>query len=177
MWNIIYWWVRRLIICPKCTNYWKNEVFIKKDCWNRVIGKLWRWRLGSDQWLKNQWFKLHELKYPTKIFHALFCLLLIGLPFSKAVVSIAFVGLVLITIFTFFKNKPSFPNSILWLLTIGIFAAMAISLSYSTNINQGLTVLGSQFKFLAIPLIFLVHRYGIKAVSYTHLTLPTICSV
>jgi len=43
---------------------------------------------------------------------------LIGLPFSKAVVSIAFVGLVLVTIYTFIKNKPTFPNSILWLLPI-----------------------------------------------------------
>lgn len=39
---------------------------------------------------------------------------------------------------------------------------MAISLIYSANINQGLKILGSQFKFLAIPLIFLVHRYGIR---------------
>lgn len=100
---------------------------------------------------------------------------MIGLPFSKALVSIAFVGLVLITIYTFFKNKSSFPNTILWLLPISLFIASAISLSYSTNINQGFKVLGSQVKFLAIPLIFLVHRHGIKGriVQYFQLFITT----
>lgn len=87
---------------------------------------------------------------------------MIGLPFSKALVSIAFVGLTLVSIYTFFKNKPSFPNSILWFLPIGLFATMAISLGYSSDFNQGLKILGSQLKFLAIPFIFLVHRDGIK---------------
>jgi len=67
-----------------------------------------------------------------------------------------------VSIYTFFKKKSSLPDTILWLLPISLFAAMAISLSYSTNISQGLKVLSSQFKFLAVPLIFLVHRHGIK---------------
>lgn len=100
-------------------------------------------------------------------------------------VSIAFVGLVLITIYAFFKNKNSLTNgesasistavginsgsnkgnksfNLHLLLPILLFIATAISLFYSANINQGLKVLGSQVKFLAIPFIFWVHQQEIK---------------
>lgn len=96
---------------------------------------------------------------------------MIGLPFSKALVSIAFVGLCLVTIYTFLKNRPPLPSGLLWLLPISIFVAAAISLSYSTNINQGIKILGSQFKFLAIPLIFIIHQKGIKGRVYQYLQL------
>lgn len=97
-------------------------------------------------------------------------------------VSIAFVGLVLISVYSFFKNKRFITNhresasrtsssgstrstkhfEYHLLLPILLFIATVISLFYSANINQGLKVLGSQFKFLAIPFIFLVHQQGIK---------------
>ncbi len=106
-------------------------------------------------------------------------------------VSIAFVGLVLITIYAIFKNKrpitnrlesasipiaigtssgskKDFSNLLLFLPTC-LFVAMTISLFYSTNSSQGLKVLGSQFKFLAIPFIFLAHQPGIKGRIHQYL--------
>ncbi len=108
-------------------------------------------------------------------------------------VSIAFVGLVLITVYVFFKNKQSINNGVksasipiaigtssgstkhlsnhLLLLPTCLFIAMAMSLLYSTNSSYGLKILGSQFKFLAIPFIFFVHRHGIKGRTEQYLQL------
>ena len=96
-------------------------------------------------------------------FHFLFSLLLISLPFSKALASIAFVGLILISIWIFYrkKNLPIRKNGLL-ILPIFIFLSLFISLFYSDDWHSGLKVLSSQFDFIAIPFIFLAGQLLIK---------------
>ena len=73
--------------------------------------------------------------------------------------SIAFVGLILLSIFSFFQNRSSlhFSNKLL-LLPITLFFSLAISLFYSNNFIKGSDVLLSQIEFLAIPFIFWVNQ-------------------
>ena len=73
--------------------------------------------------------------------------------------SIAFVGLIVVSIFSFFQNQQpfSFTNR-LFILPIALFFSLAISLFYSNDFTEGLDVLLSQIEFLAIPFIFWVNQ-------------------
>lgn len=99
-----------------------------------------------------------------RLFNPLFSLLLIGLPFSKALVSAAFVGLILLSIFTFFQKKTTFKiadNPIL-ILPFFIFLTLLLSLFYSTDLQKGFKILTSQIEFLALPFIFIIQQQLIK---------------
>ncbi|MFK7978783.1 MAG: O-antigen ligase family protein [Saprospiraceae bacterium] len=77
-------------------------------------------------------------------------------------VSIAFVGLVFISIFSFFQDrKLTIPNR-LFIFPIALFFTFAISLFYTHDFIEGLDVLSSQIEFLAIPFIFLINQVIIK---------------
>jgi len=76
--------------------------------------------------------------------------------------SIAFVGLIIVSIITFFRNrKLPFPNTLL-LFPIVLFVSFLISLFYTNDFAKGLDILFSQIEFLAIPFIFLVNQSAIK---------------
>ena len=80
--------------------------------------------------------------------------------------------------------------SLHWKIIIGMFLGVAVGLIFS-SINGGNiiitnwvkpfgTIFINSLKLIAIPLILASIRgiaINFKAVSYTHLTLPTICSV
>lgn len=102
---------------------------------------------------------------PTKkIFFFSFSLLLIGLPFSKALVSIAFIGLILVSIFTFFQKKPTvrISDNVSLVLPFFIFLTLFISLFYSNDLQKGFKILSSRIEFLALPFIFIVQQKWIK---------------
>jgi len=84
------------------------------------------------------------------------------LPFSKALVSIAFVGLILISTFSFLKNRKFQLDNSLFFLPIFLFISLGISLFYSSDLRKGLDVLLSQIEFLVLPFIFLVNQSIIK---------------
>ncbi|MEM6316883.1 MAG: O-antigen ligase family protein [Bacteroidota bacterium] len=97
------------------------------------------------------------MQFSTKqplFFHWTFCLLLVGLPVSKAIVSIAFVGLLLIVTYRLVsKQSAPFP-SILLAIPVILFCVLGLSLFYTTNLKEGWKTLISYSKLLAIPLIF-----------------------
>lgn len=98
-----------------------------------------------------------------KIFHFIFSLLLIGLSFSKALVSIAFVGLILWSIFVLFQSGlPTVRKRFLLLPTL-IFFSLTLSLIYSNNLEKGFGIITSQLDFLVLPFIFFVNNAIIKS--------------
>lgn len=76
--------------------------------------------------------------------------------------SIAFVGLIIVSIFSFFQNRKLALTNRLFLFPIALFFSLAISLFYSNGFTKGLDILLSQIKFLAIPPIFLINQSVIK---------------
>ncbi len=92
------------------------------------------------------------------VFHFLFSSLLISLPFSKALASIAFVGLILVALWIFLVKKKSIliRQNRLLILPVFIFLSLLTSLFNSSNLNAGLKILWSQIDFVAIPFIFLI---------------------
>ncbi len=127
------------------------------------------------------------------LFHLFFSLFLIALPFSKGVASTAYVGLLLLSIFSVFQKRwstkrverPPYQEDHaslkivqnLLLLPGLLFLMLSGSLLYSVDITKGIEELISQSKIIGIPLIFyanlfLIHKryYGyvnmlIRAVS------------
>jgi O-antigen ligase len=101
------------------------------------------------------------LKYGTKsVFHFLFCLLLIGLPFSKAVASIAFSLLLVFSLFYFFQKKQIQTlrdNQLIFLPSL-LFFSLLISQFYATDFQKGFKILLSQIDFIALPFIFFANR-------------------
>lgn len=87
---------------------------------------------------------------------------MIGLPFSKALVSIAFISLILISFISLFQKRKLAVTHRLLLLPIFLFFSLSISLFYSTNISKGLDILLSNIEFLAIPFIFTINYELIK---------------
>lgn len=84
------------------------------------------------------------------------------MPFSKALLSTAFVGLIILSSITFFQNRK-LPFTIpLLLFPIILFSTLVISLFYSTDFVKGLDILFSQIEFVAIPFIFLVNQIAIR---------------
>ena len=77
-------------------------------------------------------------------------------------VSIAFVSLILISVFSFLKNRKLPLTNSLFLLPIFLFIALGISLVYSSDWAKGVDILFSRIEFLAIPFIFLVNQSAIK---------------
>jgi len=91
------------------------------------------------------------------------------LPFSKALVSIAFVGLILVSIFSFFQKKENSPSSKLLGLPVLLFFALAISVCYSSHFSKGGEILLSQIEFIALPFIFFSNQTIIRERFNTYL--------
>ncbi len=73
--------------------------------------------------------------------------------------SIAFVGLIILSIFSFFQNRKLFSfTSRLFIFPVALFFSLAISLFYSSDFTKGLDILLSQIEFLAIPFIFWINQ-------------------
>jgi len=77
-------------------------------------------------------------------------------------VSVAFVGLILISLFSFFQNRKLPLPNFLFLLPIFLFISLGISLFYTNDLKKGLDILFSQIEFLALPFIFWVNQSTIK---------------
>ena len=118
-------------------------------------------------------------QYNRLFFHFLFCLLLTGLPFSKAMVSIAFVGLLILSFFLFFQKKPAFSiEGIKWTFPpIVLFMALGLSLLYSDNLSEGLNVLLSNAEMVGLPIILFLNRKQIKERFLFYLDWITIITV
>ena len=76
--------------------------------------------------------------------------------------SIAFVGLIIVSIFSFFQDRKLVLPNRLFIFPIALFFSFAISLCYTNDFTKGLDVLGSRIEFLVIPFIFLVNQPLIK---------------
>jgi len=91
------------------------------------------------------------------IFHVLFALFLIALPFSKGINSVAYVGLLILSVGgLFFRKHRGFVSSDLQKIVLPVFllwSALAISLLYSQNLSVGLDELRSHSKMIGLPLL------------------------
>ncbi len=105
------------------------------------------------------------------IFHVLFGLFLIALPFSKGIVSVAYVGLLVVSLVGIVVGRSAFYESIILkqiLLPVFILiGTLGISLLYSEDINEGLKILLSQSKMIGIPLILALNADLIRK-RYCH---------
>jgi len=91
------------------------------------------------------------------IFHVLFALFLIALPFSKGINSVAYVGLLILSVGgLFFRKHRGFVRDDLQKIVLPVFilwSALAISLLYSQNLSVGLDELRSHSKMIGVPLL------------------------
>lgn len=99
---------------------------------------------------------MRRFNYKT-IFHVLFALFLIALPFSKGIHSVAYVGLLVLSIGgLFFRNHRGFVIGDLKKIVFPVlilFIALAISLLYSQHISEGIDLLISRSKMIGVPLL------------------------
>jgi len=97
---------------------------------------------------------MRRINYKT-LFHVLFGLFLISLPFSKGINSVTYVGLLLLSLGGLFTRKVSPPSYLKKrLLPIGLlFGLLVVSCLYSEDKETGLAVLRSQSKMLGLPLL------------------------
>ena len=122
------------------------------------------------------------------LFSFLFSVFLITLPFSKGVMSVAYVGLLLLAISTFFKEKLVKQKSIsqqvqlktsyspiqkLLLAPLLLFITLLISLLYTENLSEGFDRIISQSKLIGIPFICYVYLTTIQANYNWYLNLLT----
>lgn len=90
------------------------------------------------------------------IFHVLFALFLLALPFSKGIHSVAYVGLLVLSVGgLFFRKHKGFVSGDLQKIVLPVFIlwiALAISLLYTQNLSAGLDELRSHSKMIGVPL-------------------------
>jgi len=92
-----------------------------------------------------------------KVNHFLLSALLIGLPFSKAVASLAVIGLLVSSIWNF-RNLEFSKKDIPYFTPVMIFAVMVLSVLYSSNLSSAWDHLYRQNPMLIFPFIVLVNR-------------------
>ncbi len=102
--------------------------------------------------------KLNPMRFNYKtVFHVLFGLFLIALPFSKGIHSVAYVGLLVASMVGFFIGRRDFYESDFLKKTLFpvfiLMGTLAISLLYTQQIDEGLTILLSRSKMIGVPLI------------------------
>jgi len=121
------------------------------------------------------------------LFHLFFSLLLIALPFSKGVASVAYVGLLILSVFNILIKRFS-SNGIekkstledtaslkivkkILLLPGLLFLILAGSLLYSEEVKEGIGQLISHSKIIGIPLIFYANLFLIKKQYYRYVNM------
>ncbi len=121
------------------------------------------------------------------LFHLFFSLLLIALPFSKGVASIAYVGLLILSVFNILKKRfsPSSADEVsaledtrslkivktILLLPGLLFLILSVSLLYSEETKEGIRALISHSKIIGIPLIFYTNLFLIKKRYYGYVNM------
>lgn len=100
------------------------------------------------------------IAYITPVIHFLFCVLLVAIPISKAVASIAVVSLLLLSLIKLKEEglwhliRKYKAISIIGLLLI----AYSLGLAHTANLNKGLDMLIVQHSFITVPIIALLNR-------------------
>ncbi len=110
--------------------------------------------------------------YLTPVIHFLLCVLLVAIPISKAVASIAIIS---ILILSFFKLKGEHILNLVKeykaIAIIGLLLiAYSLGLAHTANINKGVDMLLVQHSFITVPFIVLLNRKMIVKRLETYLS-------